>query len=106
MIHELKRYEATPGNEQALRDRFGKMTMPIFRRLGINVLHCWQADDEKQSFYYLVSFPDEAARQAAWQAFGSDAEWKAAKAASETAGPLLASQTTTLLHPCSFSPAA
>lgn len=105
MIHELKHYEATPGNGRALRERFANVTMPIFRRIGINVLHCWESDGDPDSFYYLVSFADEAESQAAWQAFGSDAEWKGAKAASETAGPLLARQTTTVLRPSAIFPA-
>lgn len=105
MIHELKHYEATPGNGCALRERFANVTMPIFHRIGVNVLHCWEKDGEPDSFYYLVTFADEAASQAAWQAFGGDAEWKTAKAASETTGPLLARQTTTVLHPSGFSPA-
>ena len=106
MIHELKHYEATPGNGRALRERFANVTVPIFRRIGIDVLHCWEKDGEPDSFYYLVSFADEAASQAAWQVFGGDAEWKAAKAASEAAGPLLARQSTTVLRPSAFSPAS
>lgn len=105
MIHELKHYEATTGNARAMRERFAKVTIPIFQRLGITVLHCWDANDDSGGFYYLVSFPDEASREAAWQAFGNDPEWKAAKTASETAGPLLARQTTQLLRPAEFSPA-
>lgn len=105
MIYELKRYEATPGNGQALRERFAQLTMPIFQRVGITVEHCWEPEGEPEVFVYLVSFADAAASQAAWQAFGADPEWKAGKAASEVNGPLLARQSTTVLSPSAFSPA-
>lgn len=99
MLHELKRYQAHPGKADALRARFIATTVPIFARLGISVVHYWTSAEEPDAMYYLVAFPDEAARSAAWAAFGADAEWKSAKAASEREGPLLASQTTVLLQP-------
>ena len=61
---------------------------------------------DPDGFYYLVSFPNEAASVKAWQAFSMDMEWKAAKAASETSGPLLASQSTTILRPMGSSKSA
>ena len=99
MLHELKRYQAHPGKADALRARFVAVTIPIFARVGIQVLHYWTSPQEPDTMYYLVAFPDEAARTAAWAAFGADAQWKAAKADSEKDGPLLASQTTVLLQP-------
>lgn len=104
MIHELKRYIPHDGKADALLQRFRDTTMPIFKRLGISLLHCWTAPDEPGVLYYLVSFADSAASDKAWAAFGADAQWKAAKAASETAGPLLASQSTVKLAPAAFSP--
>jgi hypothetical protein len=105
VIQELKRYVAHEGKSDALVRRFEQVTMPIFRRLGIRVTHCWTAPAEPGVFYYLVAFDSEAASERAWAAFGADPEWKAAKAASEKDGPLLASQSTVRLAPTSFSPA-
>lgn len=106
MIHELKRYVAREGKFEALVRRFEQHTMPIFRRLGIDLAQCWTAPAEPGVLYYLVRFDDQASSDKAWAAFGADAEWKAAKAASETDGPLLASQSTLILHPTAFSPNA
>ncbi len=106
MIHELKRYEAAPGKGAALRERFARLTMPLFARHGITLLHCWEPEGEPDAFVYLVGFPDAAASEAAWKAFGADPEWKAGKAASEADGPLLARQSTTVLSPSAFSPGA
>jgi hypothetical protein len=104
VIHELKRYVAHEGKADAMQRRFAELTMPIFKRVGINVLQCWTAPAEPNVFYYLVQFDSEAASERAWAAFGADAEWKAGKAASEKDGPLLASQSTVRLLPTRFSP--
>lgn len=106
LIHELKRYVANEGKSEAMQRRFEQLTMPIFKRIGIDVVQCWTAPAEPGVLYYLVRFDSEAASERAWTAFAADAEWKAGKAASETAGPLLASQSTVRLVPTSFSPAA
>lgn len=103
MIHELKCYQAHPDKADALRARFLSVTLPIFSRLGITVRHYWTNPAEPDAMYYLAEFADEASRTAAWAAFGADAQWKEAKAASEKQGPLLASQTTVILHPQSFA---
>lgn len=103
MLHELKRYEAHPGKADALRARFLAVTLPIFSRLGIKIVNYWTSPQEPAAMYYLLEFADEAARTSAWAAFGADAQWKSAKAASETDGPLLASQTTVLLQPHAFT---
>lgn len=105
MIYEFKTYRATAGSAEALKKRFQEKTMPIFARLGIEVVHCWTSDAEPDAFFYMVRFESEEASKAAWAAFGADAEWKAAKAASEVNGPLLASQSTVPLKPTAFSPA-
>ncbi len=106
MIHELKRYVAHEGKSEALQRRFAESTMPIFTRVGIDLVQCWTAPAEPGVFYYLVRFEDDRASEKGWAAFGADAEWKAAKAASEKNGPLLASQSTIRLTPASFSPSA
>ncbi len=104
MIFELKRYVANEGKSDAMQRRFAELTMPIFKRVGIDVVQCWTAPAEPGVFYYLVRFDSEAASERAWAAFAADAEWMAGKAASETDGPLLGSQGTVRLVPTSFSP--
>jgi hypothetical protein len=104
MIHEFKTYRATAGNTKALIDRFEQVTMPICARLGIKVVRCWTSEAEPDAFFYMTQFDSMQACKDAWVAFGADAEWKAAKAASEVNGPLLASQSTVYLQPTAFSP--
>jgi hypothetical protein len=106
MIYELKRYVAHEGKAEALVRRFEEQTIPVFRKVGIELVQAWTAPAEPGVFYYLVRFPDEAASARAWASFAADPDWKAAKAASEQDGPLLASQSTVRLVPTRFSPAA
>jgi hypothetical protein len=104
MIYEFKTYQAHDGKIDQLIARFKEKTMPVFARLGIEVVNCWTSDAEPGAFSYLVRFDSDAARQSAWAAFAADSEWKAAKGASETAGALLRSQSVLLLKPTDFSP--
>jgi len=104
MIYELKKYTAHPGKFDALVQRFADQTIPVCQRLGIEVVHCWTAPEEPGVFYYLTRFASDEARTAAWKAFGSDPEWQQAKAQSEQDGPLLASQSTSVLQATPFSP--
>ncbi len=104
MIYELKKYVPNSGKSQALKDRFEKVTLPIFARVGVKVAHVFENPAEPEALYYMTCFDNAEQRDAAWKAFGADAEWKAAKTASEVNGPLLASQTSVDLQPTSFSP--
>jgi hypothetical protein len=104
MIYELKKYMPAAGKSTALKERFAKATMPIFARIGIHVEHVFESPAEPEALYYITRFETAEQRDTAWKAFGADAEWKAAKAASETDGPLLGSQTSVELHPAAFSP--
>ena len=97
MIYELKRYTAHPGKSKALSERFIAHTIPIFNRLGMQVVGAFAVSDDSEDLCYMLAFEDGAARDKAWAAFGADAQWKEVKAHSELDGPLLASQQTTLL---------
>ena len=61
-----------------------------------NGLPCCRADDQRVAL-------DANARKKAWAAFGADADWAAAKAASEIDGPLLKSQVISVLSPVGAS---
>ena len=104
MIYELKKYTAHEGKYAALTARFMQTTLPVFQRVGIEVAHVWTSPEEPGVFYYVTRFASQEARAAAWAAFMADPEWKEAKARSEADGPLLASQSTTLLQTAQFLP--
>lgn len=96
MIYEMKIYTPHAGKGAAMRNRFLAVVRPIFKRSGIDLVDVYGINGS-DDLCYIVRFPDEAARERAWAAFKDDAEWTAAKAASEVDGPLLKSQATTLM---------
>ncbi|HEY9280430.1 MAG TPA: NIPSNAP family protein [Eoetvoesiella sp.] len=102
MIYELKKYTAHSGKYSALTSRFVEKTLPIFKRLDIEVTNCWVSPEEANVFFYLTRFPTEEARIAAWEAFAADEEWRQIKLQSEVEGPLLAEQSKTLLTSAEF----
>jgi hypothetical protein len=102
---ELRIYYAGEGKLDALHARFRDHTMKLFERHGMtNVAYWVPVENPERRLVYLLSYPDLAAREASWKAFQADPEWVAAKAASETAGSLVAKVENRFLGPTDFSP--
>ena len=98
MIYEIRIYEAVEGKAAAMRDRFAKQAAArFFPRHGIELLGAFTAPEEDGRLTYMTRFASEEARKQAWAAFGADPEWAKVKAASEVDGPLLKSQTVSVL---------
>ena len=98
MILEIRVYEHVEGRADAVRDRFKAEVVPRFARHNIELLGAF-TDTETGMLTYITRFADETARKAAWASFGADPEWKAAKAASEIDGPLIAHQRVSIIEP-------
>lgn len=91
--YELRTYVAADGKFDALNARFRDHTDKLFARHGMTSLGYWIPLDEPKSKNTLIYVLQHDSREKAgesWKAFGADPEWQAAKAASETGGPLLA----------------
>jgi len=100
LIYEIRVYEAADGRADAMRRRFcDHVASKFFPRHGIELLGAFTAPLEDGRLTYMTRFADEAARSKAWASFAADPEWTALKAATETEGPLLKSQTVSLLSP-------
>jgi hypothetical protein len=100
LIYEIRVYEAAEGRADAMRRRFrDHVVTQFFPRHGIELLGVFTAPVEDGRLTYMTRFADEDARKKAWAAFAADPEWAAVKAASETEGPLLKSQTVSVLSP-------
>ena len=92
-IFELRTYTTQPGRLPNLNDRFRDHTLKLFAKHGIISLPYWtpHADqkgaatppDPANTLIYLLAHKDEAARKAAFDAFAKDADWLAARKASE-----------------------
>lgn len=102
--YELRTYICHPGKRDALHARFRNHTVSLFKRHGIESIGYWTPTEGDDTLVYLIGFPDRAARERSWQAFGKDPDWAAAARASEANGPLVARIESVLLETVDFSP--
>jgi len=97
-LYELRIYTTHPGKLPDLHKRFRDHTMRLFEKHGIENIIYWsvsegaRGEDEAQDnmLVYVIAHKDEAAREASWQAFMNDPEWKDVAAKSEANGKILA----------------
>lgn len=76
MIHELRIYEIFEDNRAAFLARFAEHAAPIMTRHGFTLVGTWETQARsRREFVYLLAWPDEAARSAAWATFLADPEW-------------------------------
>ena len=64
-----------PGTIDLLHSRFRERTIPIFKRLGFEVVGFWQPLSKPDTLIYLLAFKDAATRDALWAKFQADPEW-------------------------------
>ena len=80
MIHQLRIYEIFEHNKAAFHARFRDHAARIMRRYGFDIVSMWETTTaERTAFVYLLAWPDEAAKRAAWERFMADEEWKEIK---------------------------
>ena len=90
-VYEMRTYYAAPGKLDALNARFRDHTCKLFEKHGITNIGYWMPiENPENKLVYVLAYPSRAARDASWKAFVADPDWKAAKAASETNGTLVA----------------
>ena len=75
---ELRTYTVRaegPGTADLLHARFRAHTLPIFKRIGIEVIGFWQPVSKPDTLIYVLAFKDAATRDALWAKFLADPEW-------------------------------
>jgi len=105
-VFELRTYTATPGNLDALLDRFRDHTVRIFEKHGMTNVGYWVPNDPELSgdtLIYLLRHDSREAADASWQAFISDPEWQRVAEASNADGPILASVERVFMTATGFS---
>jgi hypothetical protein len=82
MIHQLRIYEIFETNKAAFHARFRDHAARIMKRYDFDIVAMWEATSDakegrpaRTEFVYLLEWPDEAAKQAAWDQFMRDEEW-------------------------------
>ena len=107
-ILELRQYQSASEDAGERKiDMFNNQgEIDIFKRLGFNPVFWGQTiiGAQRPNLTYMLSFDDQAAKDAHWKAFGADAEWKKVKSVPANADSLLVSKiTSTLLVPTTYS---
>jgi len=106
-ILNLRIYESH--NERAARKKiemFNKAEIAIFRRVGLTPVFFGETvvGPAMPNLTYMLVFPDDAEREAAWKRFGGDPEWQKLKAIPEYADKEIVSRITNkVLVPAAFS---
>jgi len=102
---EMRIYYCHPGKLDALVKRFTDHTTRIFEKHGMENIGYWlPVDNRENALYYVLAYPDKAARDAAWKAFGNDPEWKKVEKASTKKGPIVAKVTSIFMDAPTISP--
>jgi hypothetical protein len=88
-VFEMRTYTCTPNNLPALDSRFRDHTQKLFAKHGMTNLFYWHLTDDqkgaKDTLVYLLAHKSQEAAKASFDAFRKDADWVAAKEASEKA---------------------
>ena len=108
MIQQLRIYEIFVHNKAAFHARFRDHAARIMRtRYGFKIVAMWEATfGERTEFVYILEWPDEAAKTAAWAAFMADQEWSDIKRVTSAEHGLMVGQIEDrLLVPTDYSPA-
>jgi hypothetical protein len=104
---ELRTYYATPGKLEELHQRFRNHTIRLFKKHGMTIVGFWAptapADAAANTLVYVLAYPSDAAREAAWKAFNTDPEWITARDASERNGKIVAKVESVMMKATDYS---
>ena len=108
---EMRTYHAAPGKLDALHARFRDHTNALFLKHGMTIIGYWvpmadpkKPDEKPNTLVYILAYPDRAARDEMWKAFGDDPDWKQARAASEKDGKLVEKVDQVFMTATDYSP--
>jgi len=106
VIHQLRIYEIFERNKAAFHARFRDHAARIMRRYGFDIIAMWETRTPRRTeFVYLLGWPDEETKTAAWATFMADEKWKAIKRATGAVhGDLVGEIEDRLLFPADYAP--
>ena len=93
-----------PGRLEALNKRFREHTNRLFVKHGMELVGYWMPIDKPDVLVYVLAYPSRAAATKAWADFRADADWNAARTASETDGPIVLKVESVYMSPTDYSP--
>ena len=102
---ELRIYTAAPGKFEALHTRFREHTCRLFEKHGMTNIGYWvPLDKSDERLFYILAYPDRAARTKSWGTFMKDKEWVTTWKTSEADGKLVTKLEHRFLHATDYSP--
>ena len=105
LCYELRIYSCEKGKLNDLLRRFRNHTLKIFEKHGMTNVGYWTPlDNVDEKLYYVLSYPNRAARDASWKAFGSDTTWHRVQKESELNGKIVSKVESVFLKSTDFSP--
>jgi hypothetical protein len=103
--YELRIYYCNPGKLDDLLERFTNHTTKLFEKHGMENVGYWvPINNEKNTLYYILAFPDRASRDASFKSFVADPVWKEVAAKSEENGKILESITSIFMKGADLLP--
>lgn len=105
MIYEMRVYHCAPGRLPALNRRFETITLKFWEKYGIEQVGFWTTlvGPSNQALTYMLRWDSLAEREKKWNAFASDPDWLAQRAATEAEAIIVERIDNTFLSPTSFS---
>jgi hypothetical protein len=94
MIQQLRIYEIFEKNKAAFHARFRDHAARIMQtRYGFRIVAMWETKfGDRTEFAYLLEWPDETTKTAAWSAFMADTEWSEIKRVTHAEHDLMVGQ--------------
>ena len=104
-LYEIRVYHPMPGKYAEIVDRFRQYTTRIFAKHGMENIGYWTpTDTTNQELVYILAYPSREAREASWQAFSNDPEWKAVVDKTQANGKLVERVDQTFMTESQISP--
>jgi NIPSNAP len=105
LCYEMRIYTCSKGKLNDLLKRFRNHTTKLFEDHGMTSIGYWTPlDNPEEKLYYVLSYPNRAAREASWSAFMSDTTWQKVWKESEVNGNIVAKVESIFLKTTDFSP--
>lgn len=103
-VYELRVYTIAPGKREALLQRFTQYTTRFFERYKIFEEGYWMPiNPDDNRLFFLLRYPNEHSRNAAWEDFANDPVWQVVHAESTADGPLVTEVESHLLSRTNYS---
>ena len=90
-VFELRTYTANPGKFEAMKARFQKSILALFKKHNMEVVGFWTPTDAPNSsntLIYILAHPSREAADKNWEAFKADPEKIKVWAETEKNGPI------------------